>query len=630
MDQAYQVIDGRLRDLLLAQPVFFVGTLPDGPGGQIDLAPHAAAGGLAVLDDQRIAYLSDGSDAEMVEHLRANGRITLLCAVRDSSRVVRLQGRGQVVDPGDPGFGQLMTLFPDAPAGDRRPVVEVTVEQVNESSEPEPAAPAVYPPPVEPPDRWIFRIPILRVIRNQHEDCVRRYDRDLLAYFDATHRIDDAERTEARPAVIRSLHPIDVRQAWLELMWRIKPSLVWTAVWPAPWIYGFGAWLLAWSPAAGEGKAIWLAGALAYLHWYMAAVFCGGKFQESVIVSASDIRIPRYCQVLGAVLFVAGLALAPSTLSVGALLPAMGAILIAAALTFLVALLVATTVNWIPRFRPRAAIYMTEVALLSLAASGPRPDWPQWLVRGLWTGLWASCAFAASLVIMLIAVFLATSLYVRWKNRRYAAAELLQTLLWLVMRIDDAGRPEADRSELSRRYQPPDPLRIAVALEYLATVIEESLPKALDCGDRSGTRAISEHCRGIAASVRALKTERLLDQRTSSDALAAALANAIVPVALGDWKSLAYVEPADLPQTVSAWTRTLRWIGRLVAAAMPLAVILFLQATTHGSDKQLEPLVPVAATWLLVSIVTWIDPGGGDRSAGVRNLLGAVPGVKAN
>jgi hypothetical protein len=60
--QVHAAVDGRLREFILAQPMFFVATAPSGAGGHIDLSPKGGTGCLTVLDDHRVAY-QDYSDA---------------------------------------------------------------------------------------------------------------------------------------------------------------------------------------------------------------------------------------------------------------------------------------------------------------------------------------------------------------------------------------------------------------------------------------------------------------------------------------------------------------------------------------------------------------------------------------
>ncbi|MEN3310286.1 MAG: hypothetical protein V7603_6488 [Micromonosporaceae bacterium] len=134
MGQVYEVIDGRMREFLLAQPVFFVGTAPSGVDGHVNISPKGLAGSFAVLGEHRVAYLDyGGSGAETIAHLRDNGRIVLMfCAFAGPPKIVRLHGRGRVHLAADPGFADLCTAFPPAHPG-LRSVVEVAVSRVSDS-----------------------------------------------------------------------------------------------------------------------------------------------------------------------------------------------------------------------------------------------------------------------------------------------------------------------------------------------------------------------------------------------------------------------------------------------------------------------------------------------------------------
>jgi hypothetical protein len=135
MGKVYEAIDGRLREFILAQPMFFVATAPSGAGGHVNVSPKGGIGCLAVLDEQCVAYLDyTGSDAETIAHLRENGRITLmLCAFEGPPKIVRLHGHGRVIAPEDPDFPALVTAFPREPARGLRSVVKVAVERVSDS-----------------------------------------------------------------------------------------------------------------------------------------------------------------------------------------------------------------------------------------------------------------------------------------------------------------------------------------------------------------------------------------------------------------------------------------------------------------------------------------------------------------
>ncbi len=135
MGKVFEGIDHRLREFLMAQPVFFVATAPSGPGGHVNLSPKGVEGTFAVVDDHTIAYLDlTGSGVETIAHLRDNGRIVaMFCAFDGPPRIVRLHGRGEALLPTDPCFAALAGHFPgELPAGVRS-IITIDVNRISDS-----------------------------------------------------------------------------------------------------------------------------------------------------------------------------------------------------------------------------------------------------------------------------------------------------------------------------------------------------------------------------------------------------------------------------------------------------------------------------------------------------------------
>jgi hypothetical protein len=135
MGKVYEAIDGRLRDFIEAQPVFFVATAPSGDGGHVNLSPKGMSGTLAVLGEHRVAYLDHyGSGAETIAHLRQNGRIVVMfCAFTGPPKIVRLHGKGSAVLAGDPGFEELWPDFGGQERHGVRSIIDVEVSRVSDS-----------------------------------------------------------------------------------------------------------------------------------------------------------------------------------------------------------------------------------------------------------------------------------------------------------------------------------------------------------------------------------------------------------------------------------------------------------------------------------------------------------------
>jgi hypothetical protein len=134
MSRVHEAIDGRLRDFVEAQHVFFVATAPLS-GRRVNVSPKGIAGTFVVVDDHTVAYLDiTASGAETIAHLRepGNGRITLMfCSFDRSPNVVRLQGTGRVVSVYDEEYAGWAARFTETRGA--RAVIVVDVERVSDS-----------------------------------------------------------------------------------------------------------------------------------------------------------------------------------------------------------------------------------------------------------------------------------------------------------------------------------------------------------------------------------------------------------------------------------------------------------------------------------------------------------------
>ncbi|OLR94265.1 pyridoxamine 5'-phosphate oxidase family protein [Actinokineospora bangkokensis] len=133
MGKTFDAIDGRLRELIERQPLFFVATAPLTGDGHVNLSPKGRSGSLQVLDERTVAYLDfGGSGAETIAHLRENGRITVMwCAFDGPPAIVRVHGRGYPVFRDDPRWPDLVARFPDGDAPAIRAVIVVTADRIS-------------------------------------------------------------------------------------------------------------------------------------------------------------------------------------------------------------------------------------------------------------------------------------------------------------------------------------------------------------------------------------------------------------------------------------------------------------------------------------------------------------------
>ncbi|MDY7106292.1 MAG: pyridoxamine 5'-phosphate oxidase family protein [Actinomycetota bacterium] len=131
MGRTYEALSDALVEWIGRQKMFFVATAPE-RGGHVNLSPKGYDS-FRILDERTVAYLDlTGSGVETIAHLRENGRISVMfCAFEGPPRIVRLQGLGEVVAPGDDGFAELASGFPDHRGA--RAVVRIGLDRIADS-----------------------------------------------------------------------------------------------------------------------------------------------------------------------------------------------------------------------------------------------------------------------------------------------------------------------------------------------------------------------------------------------------------------------------------------------------------------------------------------------------------------
>jgi hypothetical protein len=127
--ETFPEITEQLAEFIARQPVFFVATAPTSVDGLVNLSPKGLDT-FRVLDPTTVAYLDlTGSGIETISHLRDNGRICIMfSAFEGPAQILRLHGRGEVLEAGEAAFEQLYPVF--TPRGHARAIVRVDVQRI--------------------------------------------------------------------------------------------------------------------------------------------------------------------------------------------------------------------------------------------------------------------------------------------------------------------------------------------------------------------------------------------------------------------------------------------------------------------------------------------------------------------
>jgi len=130
--KVYEALDEQLTEFISSQHLFFVATAPLDRSGHVNMSPKGLDS-FRVIDPKTVAYLDfTGSGIETVSHVRENGRIVVLfCALEGPPKILRLHGRGEVIERDKPQFGDLSKLFPASISA--RAVVLISLERISDS-----------------------------------------------------------------------------------------------------------------------------------------------------------------------------------------------------------------------------------------------------------------------------------------------------------------------------------------------------------------------------------------------------------------------------------------------------------------------------------------------------------------
>ena len=123
-------LDDDLIEFIKVQPMFFTGTAPN--EGRINISPKGMDT-FRVLDKETVAYLDlTGSGNETSAHIGQNGRFTIMmCSFGRKPLILRLYGRGRVLDADHPDWDSTLAKFEKLPG--YRQIILLDIESVQTS-----------------------------------------------------------------------------------------------------------------------------------------------------------------------------------------------------------------------------------------------------------------------------------------------------------------------------------------------------------------------------------------------------------------------------------------------------------------------------------------------------------------
>lgn len=132
MGKLSTILDDSTISFIRSQAMFFVASAPLDAAGHVNISPKGLDT-FRVLDSGRVAYLDlTGSGVETIAHIKENGRVAIMfCAFDGPPKILRLHGRGRVIEPEDAEFKELSQAFPNFEGV--RSVIVVGLTRVSDS-----------------------------------------------------------------------------------------------------------------------------------------------------------------------------------------------------------------------------------------------------------------------------------------------------------------------------------------------------------------------------------------------------------------------------------------------------------------------------------------------------------------
>jgi hypothetical protein len=126
----YTELNGKLREFIDDQKIFFVGTAA--PEGRINLSPKGMDS-LRILNANQLIWLNlTGSGNETAAHLLEQSRMTLMfCSFAGKPLILRVYGKARTIHSRDEEWNEWISLFPEYPGSRQIFLLEVDSAQTS-------------------------------------------------------------------------------------------------------------------------------------------------------------------------------------------------------------------------------------------------------------------------------------------------------------------------------------------------------------------------------------------------------------------------------------------------------------------------------------------------------------------
>jgi hypothetical protein len=133
----------------------------------------------------------------------------------------------------------------------------------------------------------------------------------------------------------------------------------------------------------------------------------------------------------------------------------------------------------------------------------------------------------------------------------------------------------------------------------------------------------------IANAFREQKKKVMFPTEESKNTFLQTMANNLIVVVNGNWEHLEKCQTTETPSSSAIISRLWQVLSSLVIGALPILAIGILQKTGLALTGEIKDYAVIGSIiWLVLSILTIIDPNISEKISSLQNLSQILPGNK--
>jgi hypothetical protein len=171
--------------------------------------------------------------------------------------------------------------------------------------------------------------------------------------------------------------------------------------------------------------------------------------------------------------------------------------------------------------------------------------------------------------------------------------------------------------------------KILRQIDDIEICIQKHVLRKLRTGDLIADDWLKKTTKEIANAFREQKKKVMFPTEESKNTFLQTMANNLIVVVNGNWEHLEKCQTTETPSSSAIISRLWQVLSSLVIGALPILAIGILQKTGLALTGEIKDYAVIGSIiWLVLSILTIIDPNISEKISSLQNLSQILPGNK--